>query len=105
MTWPLALVLLAALLILAYGIREWRRVRLADAAAKQAQAACERTQYNSLRAQGERMEGQLLRLEKLFGVVSSDNLMPVSPQKLHLIKAENIIPFGKKQPDHPDGAA
>jgi len=115
MTWPLALVLIAALLIggVCYVVREWRRVQVANAIAEQGKAAAERAKHhttarlsNNMRAAAERIERHIGRIEGIAGIHKSDNLAPVSEDKLDLLKAENIIPFGRKQTEQPtDGGA
>lgn len=96
MTWPLALVLIVALCVLAHGIREWRRIRVADALAEQAKANTTALISRDMRAAGERLERHLSRFEAAVGLHKSDNLAPVSEDRLSLIKSDVVIPFGKK---------
>lgn len=110
MTWPLALVLIAALLVggVCYVVREWRRVQVANAIAEQGKAAAERAKAhttallsNNMRAAAERIERHIGRIEGIAGIHKSDNLAPVSPERATLIKSDVVIPFGRKQTEQP----
>lgn len=115
MTWPLAFVLIVALLVLGacYFVREWRRVQVANAIAEQGKAAAERAKAhttarisNNMRAAAERVERNLDRIIGIAGIHKSDNLAPVSEDKLPLLQGENILPFGRKPAEQPtDGGA
>ena len=89
MTWPLAFVLVAAMLVIFAGIREWRRIQVADAEVRKAQAYTTAALSTNMRAASDRMERHLERIERMRGA-----------QTFTPPETSNVIPgpFGKKKP-------
>lgn len=110
MTWPLAFVLVAAMLIIFAGIREWRRIQVAEAEVRKAQAYTTAALSNNMRAASERMAHQLERIERMRGAGHPELwTTPSSTPSTDFTGAqqapENIIPFGKKKPGDDGDAA
>lgn len=104
MTWPLALVLIAALGAIAYGVRCWKRVEVARYSAEMEKHRTTRAISSDMRASAERLDRQVQRFEKLTGAVRSDNLVPVSTVPRPHFGTRPHLAVDNEQPTDPGAA-
>ena len=103
MTWIVALIVGGLTIVAERTLLSWRRIKVAEALARQAEAQCRHAEVRAWQASADRFARQVRDFQVLTGAHRGDNIQPVT-DKPHLVKSDVVIPFGKK-PSNPEGAA